>query len=233
MKNLLSLFLLCGVASFAVAQTPGFLHSQRVTQLASTAIYISQSHPIELPSFSLKTEKPEGVYYEYLESRLGMELESDSDASFFFINNRPTIDYNVNTAIAEFSRQHASGETRFLIYGYPNDPSIYPHLRKSTMLYATGDAESMVLCAVRPQGAIKFFTQSWQYPENQRMIINSEGNVGIGTPTPAARLQVAQGDIFIEDIQSGVIMRSPNGNCWRLTLDDNGDWVKNQIPCPN
>jgi len=31
-----------------------------------------------------------------------------------------------------------------------------------------------------------------------------------------------QGDIYLEDIQSGIIMKSPNGQCWRGTLTDQG-----------
>jgi hypothetical protein len=49
------------------------------------------------------------------------------------------------------------------------------------------------------------------------MRIASNGYVGIGTAAPAARLQVADGDVYIEDINNGVIMKSPNGNCWRMT----------------
>jgi hypothetical protein len=48
------------------------------------------------------------------------------------------------------------------------------------------------------------------------------GNVGIGTTSPAARLQVADGDIFIQDINHGLIMKSPDGNCWRGTLNNSG-----------
>lgn len=60
-------------------------------------------------------------------------------------------------------------------------------------------------------------------------------NVGIGvsrTTTPASKLEVANGDIFISDVSGGVIMKSPNGNCWRVTIDNNGDFVKTQITCP-
>lgn len=31
-----------------------------------------------------------------------------------------------------------------------------------------------------------------------------------------------KGDIYLEDIQSGIIMKSPNGQCWRGTLTDQG-----------
>jgi hypothetical protein len=50
----------------------------------------------------------------------------------------------------------------------------------------------------------------------------NDGNLGIGTIQPAARLQVKDGDIFIEDIDRGIIMKSPDGNCWRGTLDNTG-----------
>lgn len=48
------------------------------------------------------------------------------------------------------------------------------------------------------------------------------GNVGIGTTNPIARLQIAEGDIFIQDINKGIIMKSPDGNCWRGTLNNSG-----------
>jgi hypothetical protein len=48
------------------------------------------------------------------------------------------------------------------------------------------------------------------------------GNVGIGTDHPDAKLQVTGGDIFIEDINRGIIMKSPDGNCWRGILNNQG-----------
>jgi hypothetical protein len=51
---------------------------------------------------------------------------------------------------------------------------------------------------------------------------NGIGKVGIGTSNPVARLQVADGDIYIQDINKGIIMKSPDGNCWRGTLNNNG-----------
>ena len=48
------------------------------------------------------------------------------------------------------------------------------------------------------------------------------GKVGIGTSSPKARLQIADGDIFIQDINKGIIMKSPDGSCWRGTMNNNG-----------
>lgn len=41
-----------------------------------------------------------------------------------------------------------------------------------------------------------------------------------------------QGDIYLDDIQSGIIMKSPNGLCWRGTLNNDGQLTFVQITCP-
>ncbi len=46
-------------------------------------------------------------------------------------------------------------------------------------------------------------------------------------------IEVKTGDVYIENIGSGVIMKSPNGNCWRMTVSDTGvSGVTPVIPCP-
>ena len=50
-----------------------------------------------------------------------------------------------------------------------------------------------------------------------------QGNVGIGTPTPKAKLEVAGGDIAITTIGTGIILKATNGdNYYRITVDNNG-----------
>lgn len=56
--------------------------------------------------------------------------------------------------------------------------------------------------------------------------------IGIGTYDPRTALQVARGDVYISDIARGVIMKSPNGNCWRLTVSNAGAPVLTNIVCP-
>jgi hypothetical protein len=60
------------------------------------------------------------------------------------------------------------------------------------------------------------------------------GKVGIGTTNPVARLQIADGDIFIQDIDHGIIMKSPDGNCWRGTINNSGQFNFVLLPdCEN
>jgi len=65
-----------------------------------------------------------------------------------------------------------------------------------------------------------------------RLVIDKTGNVGIGTTSALSKLQVSGGDVYINDINSGVIMTSPNGSCWRITPDNSGTLVSTAITCP-
>ena len=66
-----------------------------------------------------------------------------------------------------------------------------------------------------------------------QMVLNHEGQLGIGTESPKAKLQVSDGDVYIEDISKGVIMKSPNGQCWRYTPDNQGALSPTAVDCPN
>lgn len=88
----------------------------------------------------------------------------------------------------------------------------------------------LILRASGNTGVIKFINGT---ASTERMMLSSEGNLGIGTTNPASRLQITDGDVFIENINNGVIMKSPNGNCWRLTINNDGTTKTTAITCPN
>ena len=55
---------------------------------------------------------------------------------------------------------------------------------------------------------------------------------GIVTPIPKSTIHIFQGDVNIEQIGSGTILKSPNGQCWRVTIDNAGNLVRTAITCP-
>ncbi len=64
------------------------------------------------------------------------------------------------------------------------------------------------------------------------MVVLKNGNTGLGTTDPKSKLQVSSGDVYIDNSTSGVIMKSPNGQCWRMTVSDAGTPVFTLIACP-
>ncbi len=62
--------------------------------------------------------------------------------------------------------------------------------------------------------------------------LNSGQNFGLGTSTPNSKLEVASGDVYISDINKGVIMKSPNGSCWRGTVNNSGQLSFQETTCP-
>ncbi|MBN1789798.1 MAG: hypothetical protein JW830_04830 [Bacteroidales bacterium] len=66
----------------------------------------------------------------------------------------------------------------------------------------------------------------------QGLYIKRGGLIGIGTSSPTAKLEIADGDIYIKDVDKGIIMTSPNGQCWRGTINNSGVLQFAAIPCP-
>ncbi|MTB53180.1 hypothetical protein [Lewinella sp. W8] len=81
-----------------------------------------------------------------------------------------------------------------------------------------------------PQGQTRHF--AFRTAGTAKLFIQGNGNIGLSTSEPASRLQVADGDIYIEDVNRGVIMRSPNGQCWRMTVNNAGQPEMTAIACP-
>lgn len=51
------------------------------------------------------------------------------------------------------------------------------------------------------------------------LTLKAGGNIGISTPEPKSKLHISDGDIYIEDINSGIIMKdAETGFCYRLRI---------------
>jgi hypothetical protein len=71
------------------------------------------------------------------------------------------------------------------------------------------------------------------------LVMNTNGNVGIGTfdlsgrtaaVQPKAKLHVSEGGVYIDDPTKGIILTSSNGSCWGVTVEDWGV-LKNTYIC--
>jgi hypothetical protein len=63
-----------------------------------------------------------------------------------------------------------------------------------------------------------------------RMAITTAGNVGIGTTSPASKLTVTGGDVEVTDSASGIILKSPDGTRYRVTVSDLGVLSTASVP---
>jgi hypothetical protein len=63
---------------------------------------------------------------------------------------------------------------------------------------------------------------AFQSTSNEKVNINANGLV-----------KLRSGDIYMKDISSGVIMKSPDGQCWRMTVTNAGQPEFKSINWPN
>ena len=61
---------------------------------------------------------------------------------------------------------------------------------------------------------------------------SNTGNIGIDSNNPKAKLQIRNGDVALETVGTGIILKSPNGNCWKITVSNSGVVSSVAVPCP-
>ncbi len=57
-------------------------------------------------------------------------------------------------------------------------------------------------------------------------------NVGVGALSPGAKLQVSGGDVYLDTTTKGVVLRSSDGACWRVTPSTTGTLTTASLTCP-
>ncbi len=162
------------------------------------------------------------------ETKLRIEGSVSEGDDRAFIRLRNTDTGNKATVSLTLESNDKSYGTAF---GFTSDSYLaIPDFNKMGVISTNGKGFSIYSSS--NYGSIRFYTNVNQNGIIERMRINSEGNIGIGTNEPTAKLQIAEGDIYISNISKGVIMKSPDGNCWRGSLDNNGRLNFIKISCP-
>lgn len=152
-------------------------------------------------------------------------------SGFSFIATQTSLDVSRNQ-IALFSRNYGNVGANLGIYAYPDSPEFPSYLRGYSLLYSPVGNRGIELATVGANGTIRFHTGGFSSANTERMTIANNGNIGMGVIAPTAKLQVAGGDVYLQDTFRGVIMRSPDGSCWRMTVSNAGAPVMTKIDCP-
>ncbi len=130
---------------------------------------------------------------------------SNTERTFLEVRNKSTDNFSsVNVKLFAGSGSSFTG-----LYHHSDTYSSSANFDEVGALWNHGKALALRASGT---GIIRFETHT-SMSTIERMRINAIGNVGIGTSEPNAKLQIEDGDIYIEDVNSGVIMKSPNEQC--------------------
>jgi trimeric autotransporter adhesin len=144
---------------------------------------------------------------------------------------------NSNEALAGLSIVSGSNSTNTWLEHVGANYSVYsfahPDFNDMSFLHSTGNNGIYLLSnSSGSNSKIRFGVGTSNNAPVTRMTLNQTG-LGIGTETPKAKLEITNGDVYVNDSTKGIILKAPNGSCWRVTVDNTGNFVRTAITCPN
>ena len=102
----------------------------------------------------------------------------------------------------------------------------------SDICYSAGDLYWYHGMGTSDVYSLAFKTHISGVAETNAVVVTDAGQLGIGTANPKAPVHVNDGDVYLETIGKGVILKSPNGSCWRWTPANDGSMQSASIVCP-
>jgi hypothetical protein len=140
---------------------------------------------------------------------------------------------------------YGNRDDKWLSVGVPPTISSYPLGQTNTNLYGltvlnesdglfvglrdygTNRKDALIAFGDDTEDLLRF-----QFGSSDKIAINYQGYMGFGNTAPKAMIHVTSGDVYIENTGRGVIMKSPNGSCWRMTVTNAGTAQFDAISCP-
>ncbi len=134
---------------------------------------------------------------------------------------------NINASTAKFDKTNSSGSVLLDFFPNPSDGTSTAKTRFFRNTNTTGRV-AMDIHKGNNTSAVNCSLSG-----NEDSYVNkSLGDFGVGTSAPGTKLHVTGGNIYVEDDGAAVILTSPNGTCYEVTVDNSGNLVTTSVTCP-
>lgn len=212
----------------------------RQTQIALQTLQFNIEHSslIEMPAgistTTIKLRMPSSSTdptYIYLSEGTIFLKEGNDGAPQAITNNRVSVS-NVSFVRRDNSPGHDSVDINFTMEYVTNniEHKFVQNLDTAIARVSAATFDSDLVASTSNTYNLGVNTGNWR-SINSTIYFNGS-NVGVGASTPAAKLQVNSGDIYVDTVGSGIILRSANGICWRVTVGNTGAFTSASTTCP-
>lgn len=159
----------------------------------------------------------------------------DAQYPYFRLNSYPRMrlemgeggNEDVDVAVERFSKNMIgfyTGKVCHMVIDSTGRVGIGTQIPNSK-LEVNGFIHSTSLGIKFPDNTVQSTASLWSSKDSN--IYYRSGNVGFGTDTPTSKVEIAKGDMLINCDTCGLILTSPNGKKWKITVDNNGNLLIN------